>query len=181
MEAQDKTSERHQQCLKDFKSRLESLTTQHTLSNSSRLLRAVVAQTQSSHRLSQIVQSLYLLIPAVRSSPIGPEEERLGATLEEIEDELKRGRMKGTMNELWARLSTINAAKDRARIETGEWAVVDEDGFAQLTEVRTFFYIPFLIPPGFLPYTLSPRPCCLPTITVHYDTDLISLSITDSI
>lgn len=136
VEAQNKKSDEHQQHLKEIKTRIESLTTQHTLSNSPRLLRAVVAQTQLSQRLLKFVQHLHLLIPSIRSSSIRPEEEQLRNVLEEIEDELKRGRMKGKLNELWALLGAVNAAKERARTGTGEWAVVDEDGLAHLTQVR---------------------------------------------
>lgn len=57
------------------------------------------------------------------------------SVLEEIEDELRRGRMKGKLNELWALLGAVNAAKERARSGTGEWAVVDEDGLAHLTQI----------------------------------------------
>ncbi|KXN84423.1 Nucleoporin nup44 [Leucoagaricus sp. SymC.cos] len=135
VEAQSKKSDEHQHYLKDLKTHTESLMTQHTLSNSSRLLRAIVAQTQLSQRLLKFVQHLHLLIPSVRSSSIRPEEERLRSTLEEIEDELRRGRMKGKLNELWALLGAVNAAKERARTGTGEWAVVDEDGLAQLTQI----------------------------------------------
>jgi nuclear pore complex protein Nup54 len=55
--------------------------------------------------------------------------------LEEIEDELRRGRMKGKLNELWALLGAMNAARERMRNGAGEWAVVDEEGLAQLTQV----------------------------------------------
>jgi hypothetical protein len=75
----------------------------------------------------------------VRSSSIRPEEEQLRSTLEEIEDELKRGRTKGKLNELWALLGAVNAAKERARSGSGEWAVVDEDGLAQLTQASIHF------------------------------------------
>ncbi|KAF9453387.1 hypothetical protein P691DRAFT_64531 [Macrolepiota fuliginosa MF-IS2] len=135
VEAQNKKSEEHQQHLENVKTRLESLTTQHTLSNSSRLLRAAVAQTQLTQKLLKFVQHLHLLIPSVRSSSIRPEEEQLRSILEEVEDELRRGRMKGKLNELWALLGAVNAAKERARTGTGEWAVVDEDGLTHLTQI----------------------------------------------
>lgn len=54
--------------------------------------------------------------------------------------------MKGKLNELWALLGAVNAAKERARNGTGEWAVVDEDGLAQLTQVRGRCFIIFGIP-----------------------------------
>lgn len=89
----------------------------------------------------------------MRSSSIRPEEEQLRSTLEEVEDELRRGRMKGKLNELWALLGAVNAAKERARTGSGEWAVVDEDGLAQLTQVcGCFFYYDDLT-------CLMSRPC----------------------
>ncbi|EKM78316.1 hypothetical protein AGABI1DRAFT_121430 [Agaricus bisporus var. burnettii JB137-S8] len=135
VEAQNKKSTEHQQYLNELKTRLESLATQHTLSNSSRLLKAVLAQTQLTQRLLKFVQHLHLLIPSVRSSSIRPEEEQLRSSLEELEEELRRGRMKGKLNELWAHLGAVNASKERARVGVGEWAVVDEDGLAHLTQI----------------------------------------------
>jgi len=131
----------------------------------------MAAQTQSSQKLSKIVQNIYLLLPSVRSSPISPEEERLGAALEEIEDELKKGRMKGKINELWAYLSTVQGC---AGTETGEWAVVDEDGFAQLTQVRAFSHILSLVLTGLciIFQFFSPHLCSRPNNTIRFDNDL---------
>jgi len=180
VEAQNKKSEQHRQLLKDIKSRIESLATQHINSNSPRFLRAIAAQTQSSQKLSKIVQNIYLLLPSVRSSPISPEEERLGAALEEIEDEFKKGTIKGKINELWAYLSTIQGC---AGTETGEWAVVDEDGFAQLTQVRAFSHILSLVLTGLyiIFQFFSPHLCSRPNNTIRFDNDLTSLSIIDPI
>ena len=170
VEAQNKKSEQHRQLLKDIKSRTGSLATQHINSNSSRFLRAMAAQTQSSQKLSKIVQNIYLLLPNVRSSPISPEEERLGAALEEIEDELKKGRMKGKINELWAYLSTVQGC---AGTETEEWAVVDEDGFAQLTQVCAFSHILSLVLTGlYIIFSISPHLCSRPNNTIRFDNDL---------
>jgi nuclear pore complex protein Nup54 len=82
---------------------------------------------------------LHLLIPAIRSSSIRPEEEQLRGKLEEIEEEVKRGRMKGKLNELWALIGAVNAARERGGGKSGgtsgEWAVVDEEGLAQIAQV----------------------------------------------
>lgn len=59
--------------------------------------------------------------------------------MEELEEELRRGRMKGKVNELWALLGAVNASKERSRNGIGEWAVVDEEGLAQLTQVSKQF------------------------------------------
>lgn len=89
-----------------------------------------------------LIQHLHYLLPTVRSSPIRPEEENLRGRLEEIEEEVKRGRLRGKLNELWAIIGAIHAAKERAGHSRnggeGEWAVVDEDGLAQLSSVGLF-------------------------------------------
>lgn len=84
------------------------------------------------------IQHLHLLIPALRSSSIRPEEEQLRGQLEEIEDEIRRGRFKGKLNELWALIGAVNAATERGRTggAAGEWAVVDEEGLGQIAQVR---------------------------------------------
>jgi nuclear pore complex protein Nup54 len=92
----------------------------------------------------RLVQHLHLLIPALRSSSIRPEEEALRATLEEIDEEIRRpggtGRIRGKLNELWALVGAISAARERDRKGGSdgsvEWAVVDEDGLAQIAQVR---------------------------------------------
>jgi len=85
------------------------------------------------------VQHLHLLIPAVRSSSIRVEEEALRGRLEEMEEELKRGRVKGKLNEMWAVLGAVGAFMERGRGDgqggQGEWAVVDDEGLAQITQI----------------------------------------------
>ena len=77
--------------LADLRSRLEALTTAHSISNFTRLLRSSAEQTQIVHRLLTFVQHLHLLIPSVRSLVIRPEEEEMSCKLEEIEMSLGRG------------------------------------------------------------------------------------------
>ena len=63
--------------------------------------------------------------------------------LEEIEDELRKGRVKGRLNELWALLGAVNASIERGRGGgVGEWAVVDDVGLGQIAQV--FFFRSFL-------------------------------------
>ncbi|KAH9914103.1 uncharacterized protein B0H18DRAFT_1108484 [Fomitopsis serialis] len=112
----------------------------HELSNASRLHRAATLQTQLTHRVLKIVQHLHLLIPAVRSSAIRPEEEALRAALEDIDQEIRRpggtGRIRGKLNELWALVGAVTAARERDRRAGGvEWAVVDEEGLQQLAQI----------------------------------------------
>lgn len=96
---------------------------------------------QLTHRVLRVVQHLHLLIPALRSSSIRPEEEALRAALEEIDEEIRRpggmGKMRAKLNELWALVDAVRAARERIRQEgTVEWAVVDEDGLAQIAQVH---------------------------------------------
>ncbi|KAF8065006.1 nucleoporin complex subunit 54-domain-containing protein [Lyophyllum atratum] len=139
VDAQSRQAEQHKERLKDIKTRLDALSERHSLSNGPRLRRAASQQTQLTQRLLAFVQHLHLLIPAVRSSSIRPEEEQLRGQLEEIEEEVRRGRIRGKLNELWALIGAINAASERGRGGggggQGEWAVVDEEGLAQIAQI----------------------------------------------
>jgi nuclear pore complex protein Nup54 len=132
-----KTGISYRDSIQDFKSRLDALKERHTVSNASRLQRASAQQTQLTQRLLAFVQHLHLLIPAIRSSSIRPEEEQLRGKLEEIEEEVRRGRIKGKLNELWALIGAVNAARERGSTSgtNGEWAVVDEEGLTQIAQV----------------------------------------------
>ncbi len=88
----------------------------------------------------KLVQHLHLLIPALRSSALRPEEEALRSALDEIDEEVRRpggtGRIRGKLNELWALVGAVTAARERDRRSGGvEWTVVDEDGLAQIAQV----------------------------------------------
>ena len=74
----------------------------------------------------------------VREDPANPKRRR--AALEEIDEEVRRpggtGRIRGKLNELWALVGAVTAARERDRRPGGvEWTVVDEDGLAQITQV----------------------------------------------
>ena len=130
-------------CRQDIKTRLDALSERHTLSNVSRLQRASAQRTQLTQRLLAFIQHLHLLIPSIRSSSIRPEEEQLRGKLEEIEEEVKKGRLKGKLNELWALIGAVNAARERGGSKnagsSGEWAVVDEEGLTQIAQVSLSF------------------------------------------
>ena len=117
-----------------MKTRLDALSQRHAISNSTRLSRAHTIQTQITHRLLKLIQHLHLLIPALRSSAIRPEEEALRVRLEEIEEAVRRGRLRGKLNELWAVVGAlVNGAKG---VQEGtEWTVVDDEGLAQIAQV----------------------------------------------
>ena len=71
------------------------------------------------------------------------EEEQLRAALEEIEQDLAHGqgggRMRAKLNELWALVGVLSAAKERQVSGAGEWAVVDEEGLARIGQVCSLF------------------------------------------
>ncbi|EMD36850.1 hypothetical protein CERSUDRAFT_114774 [Gelatoporia subvermispora B] len=140
VEAQSKQAAAHQERLKELHTRIGALTQRHQLSNASRLQRAQALQTQLVHRTLKLIQHLHLLIPTLRSSAIRPEEEELRTALEEIDQEIRRpggtGSLRGKLNELWALVGAVNAARERDRRTGGvEWAVVDEDGLNQLAQI----------------------------------------------
>lgn len=126
--------------MQELQTRIVALSQRHQLSNASRLHRAAALQTQLTHRVLKVVQHLHLLIPALRSSVIRPEEEALRAALEDIDQEIRRpggiGRMRGKLNELWALVGAVNAARERDRKAGAvEWAVVDDEGLGQIVQV----------------------------------------------
>ena len=101
-------------------------------------------QTQLAQRVMRFVQHLHLLIPAVRSSALRPQEEKLRGMLEELEEEIRRARVKSRLNELWAFIGAVGASAERANNGggsgpgsggPGEWAMVDEEGLAQIAQI----------------------------------------------
>ncbi|KAG8216116.1 nucleoporin complex subunit 54-domain-containing protein [Butyriboletus roseoflavus] len=143
VEAQSAQATAQQEKLKELRRRLQALTATHTDTTLSRLHRALSQHTQLSQRLLRLVQHLHLLIPAVRSSSIRPEEEALRVALEEMEEDLRRpggmSKMRSKLNELWALVGAINAAMERGKKAGGEgaveWTVVDEEGLKQITQI----------------------------------------------
>jgi nuclear pore complex protein Nup54 len=142
IEAQTQQATGHQEKLKEIRARIEKLSERHVLANAPRLQKLASAQIQLSHRLLRLVQHLHLLIPALRSSSIRPEEEALRAALEEIDGEIRRpggmGRIVGKLNELWALVGAVNAmrgANSKGSTDGVEWAVVDEEGLNQIVQV----------------------------------------------
>ncbi|KAL1728301.1 nucleoporin complex subunit 54-domain-containing protein [Schizophyllum commune] len=139
VEGQTKHAAEHQEKIKDLQSRIAKLRHAHELENHTKLQRAAATQMQVTHRLLKFVARLYLLIPSVRQSTLLPEEEQLRAALEEIEEDLAHGqgggRMRAKLNELWALVGVLSAAKERQVSGAGEWAVVDEEGLARIGQI----------------------------------------------
>ncbi|KAG2159353.1 nucleoporin complex subunit 54-domain-containing protein [Suillus bovinus] len=143
VDGQMKQATEQQKALMELKKRLESLSARHNDSNASRLQRAKSIQSQTQHRLLCLIQHMHLMLPTVRSTAIRPEEEALRLVLEEIEEEIRRpggmSKMRGKLNELWALVGAINAARERGRRVgldgTSEWTVVDEEGLKQIAQI----------------------------------------------
>jgi nuclear pore complex protein Nup54 len=66
-------------------------------------------QTQLIQRITRLAQHLHLLIPSIQSSGLRLEEEALRGKLEETEEEMRRARVKGRVNELWALIGALGA------------------------------------------------------------------------
>ncbi|KZP17043.1 hypothetical protein FIBSPDRAFT_1047146 [Athelia psychrophila] len=140
VDAQAQQATAHHEKLKELRSRIEALSQRHSISNATRLSRASAIQTQITHRLLRLIQHLHLLIPALRSSAIRPEEEALRMRLEEIEEDVRRGRLRGKLNELWAVVGALGNSARGSREGGGggtEWAVVDEEGLGQIAAILT--------------------------------------------
>ncbi|TDL27801.1 hypothetical protein BD410DRAFT_760973 [Rickenella mellea] len=142
VEAQRQLSTAHQEKIKELKTRISALSDAHSLTNTPRLSRAISAQTQLVQRLTRLCQHLHLLIPSVRSSAIRPEEEALRDALESLEDEVRKpgvaGRLKGKLNELWAMIGALEAAREKdGKGGDGnvEWAVVDPEGLQRIAHI----------------------------------------------
>lgn len=84
-----------------------------------------------------------MLIPSVRRSALGPEEDELRRRVGALEESAGMTRMAARMNELWAAMGSVQAMRERAKRDGNgsavEWAVVDEEGLEKITQVRTFF------------------------------------------
>lgn len=143
VDGQMRQATEQQKALMELKKRLESLSARHNDSNASRLQRAKLIQSQTQHRLLCLIQHMHLMLPTVRSTAIRPEEEALRLALEEIEEEIRRpggmSKMRGKLNELWALVGAINAARERGRRVgldgSSEWTVVDEEGLKQIAQI----------------------------------------------
>ncbi|OAX39298.1 hypothetical protein K503DRAFT_689925 [Rhizopogon vinicolor AM-OR11-026] len=143
VDGQSKQATEQQKGLMELKKRLESLSAKHNDNNASRLQRAKSLQSQIQHRLLCLIQHMHLMLPTVRSTAIRPEEDALRVALEEIEEDIKRpggmSKMRGKLNELWALVGAINAARERGRKAgldgSSDWTVVDEEGLKQIAQI----------------------------------------------
>ncbi|KAF8920594.1 nucleoporin complex subunit 54-domain-containing protein [Mucidula mucida] len=139
VEAQTQQSAAHTASIKELQNKLSSLSSKHTADIVPRLARFSQTQVQIAQRIMALVQHLHLLIPAVRSSAIRPEEEQLAGELEAVDEEVRgnRGKMKAKLDELWAVFGAMKAREEglRERRTSGDWKVVDEDGLSRIAQI----------------------------------------------
>ncbi|GJJ14730.1 hypothetical protein Clacol_008997 [Clathrus columnatus] len=136
VDAQSAQAKQHTEKLKELQTRLNALAQTHVLSTTRRTTHAIQTHTLINHRLLRLVEHIHLLIPNLRSTAITPEEEALRANLERIREELSSGNGRGRLNELWALLGAVRAAKERdGSPEEVEWKVVDWDGLERLAAI----------------------------------------------
>ncbi|KAG9308318.1 hypothetical protein JVU11DRAFT_12082 [Chiua virens] len=134
VEAQSAQATAQQEKLKELKKRLQALTATHT---------DTYPVATASRPISTYPALAAAFEATVRSSSIRPEEEALRVALEEMEEDLRRpggmSKLRSKLNELWALVGAINAARERGKKAGGEgaveWTVVDEEGLKQITQI----------------------------------------------
>ncbi|KAF8607100.1 hypothetical protein BDV93DRAFT_536746 [Ceratobasidium sp. AG-I] len=129
----------HLAALDTLRTRLTEINQKHTESNVSRLARAAQQHTELARRVRALARQLHMLIPSVRRSALGQEEDELRRKLGALEEGAGMARMGARMNELWAAVGTVQAARERSRREGAgnsvEWAVVDEEGLVTIAQI----------------------------------------------
>lgn len=137
--SQQAQSNAHLAALAQLRTRLTELTQKHAESHTTRLARAAQQHTELARRVRALARQLHMLIPSVRRSALGPEEDELRRKLGALEEGAGMARMGARMNELWAAVGSVQASRERAKREGGgsavEWAVVDEEGLAQIATI----------------------------------------------
>ncbi|KAG9099528.1 hypothetical protein FS749_001084 [Ceratobasidium sp. UAMH 11750] len=137
--SQQTQSTAHLAALSALRTRLTDLTQKHAESHTTRLARATQQHTELARRVRQLARQLHMLIPSVRRSALGADEDELRRRLGGLEEGAGMARMGARMNELWAAVGSVQALRERARREGAgsavEWAVVDEEGLANIAQI----------------------------------------------
>ncbi|QRV99106.1 nucleoporin nup44 [Ceratobasidium sp. AG-Ba] len=137
--SQKSQSNAHIAALAALRTRLADLNQKHAESHTTRLARAAQQHTELARRVRMLAQRLHMLIPSVRRSALSPEEDELRRKLGSLEEGAGMARMSARMNELWAAVGGVQAMRERARREGAgsavEWAVVDEEGLANIAQI----------------------------------------------
>ncbi|KAG8691176.1 hypothetical protein FRC09_011701 [Ceratobasidium sp. 395] len=137
--SQQAQSTAHMAALSALRTRLANLTQKHAESHTTRLARTAQQHTELARRVRSLARQLHMLIPSVRRSALGPEEDELRRRLGALEEGAGMARMGARMNELWAAVGSVQAMRERAKREGAgsavEWAVVDEEGLANIATI----------------------------------------------
>ncbi|KAG8738285.1 hypothetical protein FRC12_016813 [Ceratobasidium sp. 428] len=137
--SQQTQSTAHMAALSALRTRLANLTQKHAESHTTRLARTAQQHTELARRVRSLARQLHMLIPSVRRSALGPEEDELRRRLGALEEGAGMARMGARMNELWAAVGSVQAMRERAKREGAgsavEWAVVDEEGLANIATI----------------------------------------------
>ncbi|KAG9089350.1 hypothetical protein FRC07_012353, partial [Ceratobasidium sp. 392] len=137
--SQQTQSTAHLAALSALKAKVGNLTQKHAESHAPRVARAAQQHTELARRVRGLARQLHMLIPSVRRSALGPEEDELRRRLGGLEESAGMARMAARMNELWAAVGSVQAMRERARREGAgsavEWAVVDEEGLANIATI----------------------------------------------
>ncbi|KAL5639919.1 hypothetical protein ACGC1H_006474 [Rhizoctonia solani] len=132
--SQQQENQNHMAALAQLRTRLTAVTAKH---DTTRLARLAQTHTELSRRVRALARQLHMLIPAVRRSALGPEEEELRRKLLALEEGAGLNRLASRMNELWAMAESARARGKEAGGNKIEWAVVDEEGLAGITQILT--------------------------------------------
>lgn len=156
---QERETERQAGHLKTIMERLSAIEQKQSLSHSVRAQAALKRQSALHHRVVGIAKKSHVLVPALRGSAVTREEEQLRLKLETCQAELggsngaggmngqsamgsstaATSRLRARVNEMWAVLGAVKAKREalerQGKKASVEWAVVDEDGAQQVTNV----------------------------------------------
>ncbi|CAE6464824.1 unnamed protein product [Rhizoctonia solani] len=132
--SQQQENKNHIAALAQLRTRLTAVTAKH---DTTRLARLAQTHTELSRRVRALAMQLHMLIPAVRRSALGPEEEELRRKLLTLEEGAGLTRLASRMNELWAMVESARARGKEAGGNKVEWAVVDEEGLASISQILT--------------------------------------------
>lgn len=160
VEAQEAEAKRQSEHLKSIMERISNLEQKHNLTDDVRAKAAVKRQTALHHRVLGIARKSHILVPALKGTSVTKEEEALRSRLEACEAELENagggagrgidsaygrmdsasaGKLRAKVNELWVTLASVKSAREMLEREGRrpgvEWAVVDEHGVEEVTNI----------------------------------------------
>lgn len=126
--------------LQELSKKNSELLTSHTTRTAPQLTQVMHTHIHLVHRITMLTRHLHLFIPSIRSSTMRGAEEKLRATLEAMEGELRRpgglGRVDGRVGELWGIVNRAKVGHSNSRKGGDDaWAVGDEDGLKELAKV----------------------------------------------